>query len=689
MRKPISYFRLSTSTASLAVLLFGLSALAAPNNWTNAASGLWRVASGNWSANTAPSSASNVDPTQITNAGTKTVTIDSGTGAANLSLRSMTISAVVGATNTLALENVPFGTPLTTSKPLLVGNRAILAITNSAVNAADSFDIAGGALILDSGNLTCAANCDLQSGRIIVNSGTLNATLGTTGIRMGRFAGADANLTINGGTVTTLRVTLGSVSGSQSSLTLAGGNLICNDSLSLAQLPATSGSVTMTAGNLFVTNGTTKIADRATATFVQSGGNSAFADLSIGDLGVGTFELGGGIMTVTPRTTNDLAIVGNQENGDLNQSGGLIVLRNELHVADFPGVSANVNISGGQLFATNDLVAIGRYGTGTLTVSNSTVVLTNTSIGRHETSDGTLTIQANGKVFLIADLSLARLTNSTGHAFVDGGLLSVTNDDVWVGRGGSADMTISSGLVNVKSLHVGESDDRTNAPSGTLLIAGGTIVVSSNLTVGTAPLSSGNVTFNAGNLIVTNQTGVARLAVNQGTFTIHSGAMTADQVLVTTNGAQLVLSGGTLRARSLSVSNGLPFTVGDGIQPAVLEMSGGAFNFPNGLVISPNASVIGCGTVSGPITNHGSYNNSCGGVTPLPTTISTVGKSANVVTLSCASQNGSSYTLEYKITLTDPVWTPILPATPGTGNPLNLADISATNASRFYRVRVE
>lgn len=671
------------------MFLPGLSVLATPNNWTNAASGLWRVAAGNWSANTAPSSASNVDPTQITNAGTKTVTIDAATVSGNLSIRSMTLSSPIGSTNTLALLNVSLGTPLTTSRPLLVGNRAILALTNSAVTAADSFDIAGGALVLDSGSFTCAANCDLQSGSMTVNAGTLNATLGTTGIRMGRFSGANANFTINGGTVNTLRVTLGSVSGSQSSLTLAGGNLVCTDSLSLAQLPATTGSVTMTAGSLTVTNGTTKIADRAPATFTQSGGNSAFADLSIGDLGVGTFNLNGGQMTVTPRTTNDFTIIGNQENGDFNQSGGLVVLHNEVHISDLSGVVANVKITGGQFFATNDLVAIGRYGTGTMTVSNATVVLTNTSVGRHDTGDGTVTIQNNGNVFILADLSIARLPLSTGHAFVNGGLLSVTNDDLWVGRGGNGDMAISSGIVTTKSLHVGESDDGINTPTGTLTISGGTTAVSSNLVLGTASLCTGNATVNGGNLFVTNSTGAAKLVVNQGAFTVNQGAITTDQILVTTNGAQLIFNGGTLRARSLSVSNGAPFTVGDGVQPAVLEMSGGVFNFPNGLVVSPNASVIGCGTVIGPITNNGIYNNTCGGVTPLPTTISAVGKSTNLVTLSCASQNGSSYTLEYKIFLTDPAWTPILPATPGTGSTLNLTDPAATNTSRFYRVRVQ
>ena len=690
-------FRKLALALAAAILLPSLSASAA-TIWTNtASSGLWRIST-NWSPATAPNS--NSDPTQITNAVTKTVTIDSLTASTNLSIRGLTLSAPAGSTNTLALVNVPLGTPLTTSKAFLVGNRSVLAITNSAVSATDNFDITNGSMILDSGSLNCAVNCDLQSGSTVVNGGTLTATTGTTGIRMGRFNGAVSSLTLNGGTVTTLRVTLGSNTGTSNTLTLAGGNLICNDSMILAQLQNTTGNATMTAGNLIVTNGITLIADRGNGTFSQSGGSVSFAAVRIGDVGVGTYNLtAAGQFTTTPRTTNDLTIIGNHGDGTFNQSGGIVVIRNEIHVSDFPGDATvippdppsvgNLNITGGQFFATNDIVAIGRYGIGTMTVSNSTVVLTNTSVGRHDTGDGTLTIQNNGKVFILADLSVARLPLSTGHAFVNGGLLSVTNDDLWVGRGGNGDLTISSGIVTTKSLHVGESDDRTNSPSGTLTISGGTTAVSSNLVLGTASLCTGNATVNGGKLFVTNLTGSARFVVNQGAFTINQGEITTDQVLVSTNGAVLVFNGGTLRARSLSVSNGAPFTVGDGVQPAVLEMVGGLFNFPNGLVIAPNASVIGCGTVIGPITNNGIYSNTCGGATPLPTTISAVGKSANLVTLSCASQNGSSYTLEYKIVLTDPAWTPILPATPGTGSLLNLTDPTATNSSRFYRVRVQ
>jgi hypothetical protein len=195
--------------------------------------------------------------------------------------------------------------------------------------------------------------------------------------------------------------------------------------------------------------------------------------------------------------------------------------------------------------------------------------------------------------------------------------------------------------------------------------------------------------MSGGDVIVTNTSATARLEIAQGSFNLNAGNLTADRILLTTNTGQFRFNGGTLRTKSMTVANGAPFTIGNGVNPATLELLGGIYSFADGLVISPNATVTGCGTVIGAITNNGTYNNTCGGPSPSPTTISATHKSGSTVTISCASSNGSSYTLEYKIALTDPVWTPILPAIPGTGNPLDLTDSAATNTSRFYRVRVQ
>lgn len=667
-----------------AALLSAGSAVANPNNWTNSADGLWRFST-NWSLAAVPNNTSNLDPTQITNAGTKTITIDSATPAGNLSLRGLTLSAPVGSTNSLALVNVPLGTPLTTSKALLVGNRSSLRITNSAVSATADFDVVNGSVILDSGSLNCALNCDVQNGSLLVNSGTLNATIGTTGIRMGRLNGASTSLTLNGGTVTTLRVTLGSVAGTQNTLSLAGGNLICNDSLSLAQQPSTTGNATLTSGNLIVTNGTTKIADRAAASFTQSGGSSAFADLSIGDLGVATFNLSGGQMTVTPRTTNDLCIVGNLENGTLNQSGGVIVLGGEIHVADFIGVTGAINLTGGMFFATNDLVAIGRYGSGSMTVSNATAVLTNTSVGRHDTGVGTLTVENNGNVFMIADLSIGRLASSIGQVVVHGGFLSLTNDDLWVGRDGTGDLLVDGGLVRAKGLLVGASSDLTNTPTGSFTLAGGTVLVSSNLVVGTSLFSTGQVAMVGGLLAVTNAAATAHLTVAQGTFNLNNGVLNADRIVLNTNTGTFNFNGGLLRARTLTVDNGAPFVVGDGVNPATLELGGGDFNFPQGLVISPNATVTGCGSIVGPVTNNGTLALNC----PPTLAITAAAKSGNSCTVFFSSLAGSNHILEYKTNLASPSWISLLPAVVGNGNVMSKTDTAATNLMRFYRIRLQ
>jgi T5SS/PEP-CTERM-associated repeat protein len=377
------------------------------------------------------------------------------------------------------------------------------------------------------------------------------------------------------------------------------------------------------------------------------------------------------------------------ENADFNQSGGVASIRTELHVADVAGVVGNLNITGGQFFATNDLIAIGREGIGNMVISNATAVFTNTSVGRHLGSSGTLTLQNSSSLSLIGDLSIGRLAGASGSVQIDGGILSVTNDDLWIGRAGAGDLTVAGGTLRARRVHVGESEDGIVAPTGNFSISAGNVSASSNLVVGTPLISSGQLTLTGGAITVTNVTGSAFVQVSSGSVTMSGGTLTTDKLLINDASATFTFNDGIIRAKAMTVSNGQAFTVGDGVNPATLELQGGTYTFANGLVISPNATVTGCGTVIGTIVNNGTYNNTCGGSSPSPTTISTASKSAGTVTISCASQSGFSYTLEYKTSLTNPTWTPLLPATLGNGGTLNLSDTAATNVSRFYRVKVQ
>jgi hypothetical protein len=58
--------------------------------------------------------------------------------------------------------------------------------------------------------------------------------------------------------------------------------------------------------------------------------------------------------------------------------------------------------------------------------------------------------------------------------------------------------------------------------------------------------------------------------------------------------------------------------------------------------------------------------------------------------ISLSSVVGLSYTLEYKNSLTDATWTPILPPKAGSGGPLLLQDTNpASLPTRFYRITAQ
>ena len=66
-----------------------------------------------------------------------------------------------------------------------------------------------------------------------------------------------------------------------------------------------------------------------------------------------------------------------------------------------------------------------------------------------------------------------------------------------------------------------------------------------------------------------------------------------------------------------------------------------------------------------------------------------VTRSGPLASISVPSVAGLNYTLEYKDSLHDPVWTPLAPAHTGTGAVLVLQDTNAVSETRFYRVRCE
>jgi hypothetical protein len=189
-----------------------------------------------------------------------------------------------------------------------------------------------------------------------------------------------------------------------------------------------------------------------------------------------------------------------------------------------------------------------------------------------------------------------------------------------------------------------------------------------------------------GNLIVNNNSGLAVVGVSSGTFTLNGGTITTDNLRLTNSTGSFVFNGGTLNTKSTVVANGSPFVVGDGTNSATLRMLGGTHSFAAGLTISSNATLTGCGTIIGTIVNHGTISTNCGAV---PATIVSITKTGTTANISFTTVTIQSYTVEYKNTLNDPGWTPLLPAIPGTGAVITKNDTTSTVPTRIYRVSTQ
>jgi T5SS/PEP-CTERM-associated repeat protein len=439
-------------------------------------------------------------------------------------------------------------------------------------------------------------------------------------------------------------------------------------------------------GQLIATNDITRVGNVGPGVFNQSGGSSALAFWSIADNAPGTANISGGIVTVTPVGPLDVTRVGNFDTGELNVSGGTVWLRGQFHIADNPGIQGTVLMTGGLLLATNDLVAIGRYGIGDMTVTNATAYFTNTSVGRHTDASGILNVQTGGSVFCVDDVSVGRFTNATGLINVSGGLLSLTNDSIWVGREGAGTLAVSDGAVKARAIYVGMSEDGTNTPSGSFTMSGGSVMLSSNLMVGTTLVSTGQVNLVGGSLSITNTAGNATMNVVNGNVTLNNASVSLDKLILTNQAGTFSFTSGIMQAGAITVTNGNPFIVGDGISPATLQLQGGTYSFADGLVISANATVTGCGTIIGPITNNGVLSTNCANNSLV---LGSLAKQGGTTSISFSSQNGVSYTLEYKNSLADLVWTAISPAIIGNGGLTNAMDPNATNFTRFYRIHVQ
>jgi hypothetical protein len=244
-----------------------------------------------------------------------------------------------------------------------------------------------------------------------------------------------------------------------------------------------------------------------------------------------------------------------------------------------------------------------------------------------------------------------------------------------------------------------------------LVISAGGTVEATNVSI-----QVGNAADIAGSLNTANSSTTGRLVV-AGALTL-TGLLEANAVIVS-SGASLDFLSGKLTASAMTDAASEPFVIGDGTDSATYVMQGGTHSFQKGLVISSNSVLLGCGTVSGSVTNYGLIvlTNGCdmtftgsvvnygtiealNGDAHFQSTIANNGtlfqKSATVTALSFSGPDVviqfdtiSNYIFEVQAinNLAAGTWLPLTNGLAGTGRPITITDVDAgTNGQRFYRV---
>lgn len=338
-----------------------------------------------------------------------------------------------------------------------------------------------------------------------------------------------------------------------------------------------------------------------------------FGDITVtarvGRVTSGVLSINSGMVSAGAITVGGLT----NSTGLLTMSGGQLLVSSLMSVGRNPSTVGTARLLGGQMSVLNDDTRVGDEGIGIMLISNATASLTNLQVGRNPASAGSLTLAQGGLIQVQSDAVIARFGGSTGLVTVAGGQLLAPALSLYVGRGGAGQLSLSNGLVQAARVLV--AADRTNSigSSGLLSIAGGTMLVSSNLSVGSASYSTGEAAIQGGAVVVTNAQGTAVFDVSSGGLTLSGGTLITDRLQATNGSAHFMFSGGTVDTKNTLIANGSPFVLGDGTSTAILRLSGGTHTFANGLVISSNSVLEGCGTIIGSIINHGTISTNCGG----------------------------------------------------------------------------
>ncbi len=256
-----------------------------------------------------------------------------------------------------------------------------------------------------------------------------------------------------------------------------------------------------------------------------------------------------------------------------------------------------VRVLAGGLFLMSD-TATGNFDDFSLRIPNSTTV---GARGRMLVDGGTVTNLAPATIG-------GHWQGNQNNAANTEGVVVLTGNGRWVNLG----TVLVGGIVRLHSNATEENAANYNKVFGTLTQSNGYFRAASTLYVAEGA-SQGTVTVLGGDFHVTNVSATATMHVGsmvtsvttmpgKGTLRIAGGHVVADR-LFAVNGegySTFLYESGALSLRESTLDLGIPLTVGDGVQPAVLNLLGGTHSSAYGYVINTNAtlSVGGTGAIS-------------------------------------------------------------------------------------------
>jgi len=501
-----------------------------------------------------------------------------------------------------------------------------------------TFNAGAGTFVLSGNPITLAAGAgnitNNSSNPQTVNLGldfssgfTLNG--GSAGLTMGE--GLTNTLGASGTTTLTLAGT-GTLTNLLNSTTSPGGtNVIALNNASADWTLANNPSSTQITVPwvLAVTNGTFNFGNAGSApvlTLLTTRGAPSDNYVTASTGNTGTFNMVSGILTNSARFDTGIGGTGN-----INVSGGLWVMNDQLQQANASPGFGNVNVSGGTLSVNNSqTLFIASRGTGSLTVDGSGTVNCGTlDVSRTASagSQGTVNLNSGGtlqvSVTITTASNAAGATNGTEKAILNfnGGTLQAgVNSTTWITEGAYDGNTASNVVLNLivksggaiinsagfsvtntlslqhdSSLGATPDGGLTKNSTGTLaLSAANTYSGDTIISGGTLALSgSGSVDDSAAISVASG----ARFDVSSVTsgYTLAGGQTLTGSGVVTgavTTASSAVLSPGNSSIGTLSFSNSLTLNALSTNEFAVTPSGGASNKVVVAGLLTPNNSVV-------------------------------------------------------------------------------------------------